>query len=78
VVEHETSRAFVSKKFPLTAGAPSWNLVLLLVAPHELEALNALSQTTLDQLNMALESESAKPANRRDVLSAYQFARRTG
>ena len=76
VVEHETSHAFVSKRYPDVLGAPGWGMVLLLVAPHELDALNTLNQATLAQLNIALENESAKSTAHNDVLSAYQFVRR--
>ena len=71
-VDHLTTRDYIPKTYANTGSAPGWNMVLLLVAPRELESLNALNQTTLGQLNIALQAEKAKPATGGDVLIGYR------
>ncbi len=75
VVEHETTSALTKNPFASKGGTPGWEMFLVLSAPHDLPALSALNQTTLDQLNIALGTERANPANR-EVQTGYQFIRR--
>ncbi|MEI9986155.1 MAG: serine/threonine-protein kinase [Aliidongia sp.] len=75
VVDHRVSHSFVNLSTSNTVKAPGWSMALLVVSPRALDALGALNQTTVDQLDIALESELAKSANRRDLSSAYLFVR---
>jgi serine/threonine protein kinase len=76
VVEHETISGNINKPFSSKGSAPGWDMVLVLATPNELPALSALNQTTLDQLNIALQTEKAKLSNHGDVQTGYQFVRR--
>jgi serine/threonine protein kinase len=78
VVEHETTSGNINKPFSSKGSAPGWDMVLVLATPNELPALSALNQTTLDQLNIALQTEKAKLSNHGDVQTGYQFVRRIG
>lgn len=75
-IDHRVSHSFVdlSSSDPVTAAG--WDLVAVIVAPRDLPAFDAARQMSLEQLNAALESELAQSANRRDLLTAYQFIRR--
>jgi hypothetical protein len=76
VVEHETGIGQIKKQFFAKGSAPGWEMFLVLASPRELPALNTLNQTTLDQLNFAIETERASAANRNDLQIGYQLVRR--
>jgi serine/threonine-protein kinase len=76
VIDHRVSHSFVdlSSNDPVTAAG--WDLVAVIVSPHEIPAFDAARALPLDQLNAALLAEVSKAGNRHDMMSAYQFIRR--